>query len=81
MRMNLFEAIRTAKNAGYEVRRIDESDMPEVDDAYNFLLENDYFTEQELELVTAGWGYSMNTLDTVCQARYAMDVEQLRDED
>lgn len=47
---------------------------------YDKLLDNELFTPEELDLVTNGWGLSMNTLNTVCQARYGMDADELLDE-
>jgi len=43
----------------------------DVDDVYCKLLDNGYFTEDELQLVTKGWGYNMDTLDTIVYARFA----------
>ena len=51
--------------------------MEKIDKAWNFLVDNDYFTYSELQLVTSLNGYSMNTLDDVCEVRFAEDLEQL----
>lgn len=48
-----------------------------VSDTYEALLEAGLFTEDELVLVTDGWGLNEDTLDRVCQVRYAMDADQL----
>lgn len=33
---------------------------------YDYLLEYEYFTEEELSLVISGWGNNQDTLDTIC---------------
>lgn len=48
---------------------------------YQYLLEYEYFTEEELNLVIKGWGDNEKTYDTICQVRYAMDIDQLAYED
>ena len=48
---------------------------------YAYLLEYEYFTEEELNLVIKGWGDNEKTYDTICQVRYAMDIDQLALED
>lgn len=48
-----------------------------VSDTYEALLEAGLFTEDELVLVTDGWGLNTDTLNRVCQVRYAMDADQL----
>lgn len=48
---------------------------------YDYLSEYEYFTEEELNLVTSGWGNNSDTFDTICQVRYAMDVDQLAEQD
>ena len=42
----------------------------DVDDVYGKLLDNGYFTEEELQLATKGWGYNMDTLDTIVYVRF-----------
>lgn len=48
---------------------------------YQYLLEYEYFTEEELNLVIKGWGDTSKTYDKICQVRYAMDIDQLALED
>lgn len=48
---------------------------------YDYLLTYEYFTGEELNLCTKGWGDNSNTYDTMCQVRYAADVDQLAEED
>ena len=44
---------------------------------YEFLRENEYFTEEELNLVIKGWVDNEKTYDIICQVRYGMDADQL----
>ena len=44
---------------------------------YDFLLENEYFSEEELDLVTKAFGDNEKTYDAICQGRYGMDVDQV----
>ena len=44
---------------------------------YDFLLNFEFFTEEELNLVIKGWGDNEKTYNTICQVRYAMDPDQL----
>lgn len=48
---------------------------------YDYLLDYEYFTEEELNLVTKGFGDCRETYDTICQVRYGFDIDQLADED
>lgn len=48
---------------------------------YDYLLEYEYFNEEELNLVISGWGKNEKTYDTICRVRYAMDIDQLALED
>ena len=48
---------------------------------YDYLLEYEYFTEQELDLVIMGWGDNEKTYNTICRVRYSMDIDQLALED
>ena len=48
---------------------------------YQFLLEYEYFTEEELNLVIKGWGDNPKTYDTICQVRCAMDIDQVAHEE
>lgn len=52
----------------------------DFNEAYNYLIDNGLFTEEELKLVCSGWGSNMDTLNRICQVRYGMDVDQLEDE-
>lgn len=51
-----------------------------VTKVFDWLVDNGLFTENELVLVTKGWGYNMETLDNACQVRFAMNAQQLIDE-
>ena len=51
--------------------------MERIGKAWRFLEDNEYFTQDELQLVTSLNGYSMNTLNDICEVRYAEDLEQL----
>ncbi len=48
---------------------------------YDYLLEYEYFTEQELDLVVKGWGKNEKTYNTICRVRYSLDIDQLALED
>lgn len=48
---------------------------------WDFLLENDYFTEAELKLITTMYGWNEKTFNKAAYARYGMDVEQLAEPD
>ena len=51
----------------------------DVDSAYNYLTDNNYFTEEELSLVTSINGYNIDTLNDCIYARYGYrSLEQLR---
>ena len=48
---------------------------------YTWLIENNYFTEAELELVTCIIGYNIDSINKCIYARYGYnDFEQLSDE-
>ena len=50
----------------------------EIDKIYAKLVENGFFTEQELQLITCINGYSIDTLNDCIYARYGYsDYEQL----
>lgn len=49
----------------------------DVDYIYEWLLVNEKFTEDELSLVTKGFGDNINTYDTICYVRYGYDFDQL----
>lgn len=53
----------------------------DLDHIFNYLSTMNYFTESELLLVISGWGDNIDTYDTICQVRFAMDFDQLEDED
>lgn len=56
--------------------------MENVADVYDYLIANNLFTEDELNLVTNVSGWSIETLNKCIYARYGMhDLEQLIDED
>ena len=55
--------------------------LKDVDYIYNYLLINDYFTEEELNLVMKGWGDNTKTYDTICHVRYGMDFDQIWEAD
>jgi hypothetical protein len=56
--------------------------MENVADVYDYLVANDLFTEDELNLVTKVSGWSVETLNKCIYVRYGMhDLEQLIDED
>ena len=53
----------------------------EVDEAWDYLIENGVATEAELQLVTAIEGYNMDALDDVVNARTEWhSVQQLKKE-
>jgi len=50
----------------------------DFEQVYDYLLENDYFTEKELELVTNINGNSIETLNDMLYARFGYrDIEQM----
>lgn len=63
--------------AGTLFEGVDYTDPSKV---YNELAERGLFTDSELELVTNGWGLNMDTLDRICQVRFAMDADQVLEE-
>lgn len=53
----------------------------EIDDAWSFLVDNEFFTQAELELLTSINGYNMDTLNDALYARYGYrDIEQMEEE-
>ena len=48
--------------------------------AAEFLIEGNYFTEEEITLVECGWGQNEDTYNTICQVRFAQDVDQIVEE-
>lgn len=53
----------------------------EFNDAYNYLIENRFFTEDELQLVTDINGSNIDVLNDCIYCRYGFrDIEQLKDE-
>lgn len=46
---------------------------------FNYLKDHRYFEHEELLLVIKGWGDNINTYDTICQVRFAMDFDQLEE--
>lgn len=53
----------------------------EVDEAWDYLVDNGLVSEEALQLVVAVNGYTMQTIDDVCYAVAGMDFEQLIEED
>lgn len=51
------------------------------EDAYDYLFTTDKFTQEELSLVCCGWGERLEVLNIICQVRYGMNVEQLKEEE
>ena len=47
-----------------------------LDYCYNWLLERQLFTEEELELITNMYGYDINTLDLAVYARFGYQAVQ-----
>lgn len=55
--------------------------MDEIEKAWDLLIEGEYFTEDELTLVTRINGYSIETLNDCIFARYgSRSIEQLTEE-
>jgi hypothetical protein len=53
----------------------------EVDDLWSYLVDNEFFTPAELELLTSINGYSIDTLNDALYARYGYrDLDQLVEE-
>lgn len=55
--------------------------MERTNELYEALLDHVLFTTEELELVTCMDGYSKDTLDRACMARYGMDAESVLEEE
>lgn len=53
----------------------------EVDEAWDYLVDNGLVSEEALQLVVAVNGYTMQTIDDVCYAVAGMDFEQLIEEE
>ena len=63
------------KNAERESRKY-------ANDLYNNLIDNGYFTEKELQLITDINGYNIETLNNAIYARYGYrDYKQLTEEE
>ena len=55
-----------------------QNDDISTTDVYMYLEDNEYFTSEELNLVTCICGYSTDTLNDMIYARYGYrDIEQL----
>lgn len=55
--------------------------MEQVEQIYDFLIQNDFFTEDELSLLCCINGYSENTLNDAIYARYGLrDFESLKED-
>lgn len=53
----------------------------EIDDAWSYLIDNAFFTQAELELITSINGYSIDTLNDAIYSRYGYrDIEQMEAE-
>lgn len=52
----------------------------DVEHIYEYLIEYQLFTEEELILVTKAFGDNIDTYNTICQVRFGMDFDQLEDE-
>lgn len=64
----LYESIM--RNVAKEVKKaLNESNMPEVDERWNEMLDDGIATEDELQLVTDINGYSIETLDAIVYSR------------
>lgn len=57
--------------------KVSESGYMDASKAYSALEDGNYFTSEELVLVTDGWGLNTDTLDRICQVRYGMDADQV----
>ena len=57
--------------------KVKESGYMDASKVYSALEDGNYFTSEELVLVTDGWGLNTDTLDRICQVRYGMDADQL----
>lgn len=44
---------------------------------YSILIDYDYFTEEELNLITSMYGMNTETLSLACECRYALDAQQV----
>lgn len=56
--------------------------ITELNDLYNNLIDNGYFTEKELQLITDINGYNIETLNNAIYARYGYrDYKQLTEEE
>lgn len=51
----------------------------DVDFIYNYLIDKEYFTEEELCLVVKAFGDNIDTYNTIIYTRYGYDFEQLYD--
>jgi hypothetical protein len=53
----------------------------EVDDLWSYLVDNEFFTTAELELITSMNGYNIDTLNDALYARYGYrSLDQLTEE-
>lgn len=54
--------------------------MQKVNELYDLLVDDGYFTEEELRLLTNINGYSIDTLNSAIYARYGYrDYEQMKE--
>ena len=49
----------------------------DVDKVYEMLIDGTYFTEDELDLLTGIYGYSLETLNDACRYRFGGDIEDV----
>ncbi len=55
-----------------------ELDFYDINEVYNYLVDNSYFTNEELRLITDINGFNLETLNDCLYARYGYrDLEQL----
>lgn len=53
----------------------------EVDDLWSYLVDNEFFTQAELELITSINGYNIDTLNDALYARYGYhSLDQMLEE-
>jgi len=56
-------------------------DYNDVSEAYDYLIEHEYFTSEELNLITSINGYTVDTLNDCLYSRYGYrDLEQMLEE-
>lgn len=53
----------------------------DVDFIFDYLIDNLYFTEDELILITKVFGDNIDNYNAICQCRYGYDFQQLIEND